>query len=340
MDISPAALTAQYQNAKAQWPFITTVNGAYGLPPALLYAIGSRETNLTNELGDGGHGHGVFQLDDRSHTIPLGFDDDVQQQATTAAQMMQGLYQQYGDWTEACNAYNSGGPDTAGTTGQDYGLDVVGRQAYLAPLEGSPGSITNQVAAAADVKGVLQVFMVGGDGVLYHAWQDQNGPYGGWTDWASLGGQQLAGGVAAATNADGRLEAFVTGGDGVLYHNWQNTPGGTWSGWAALGGSQLHAGVAAARNADGRVEIFAVGGDGVLYHNWQTAPNNGWSGWASLGGQQLAGGVAAATNADGRLEIFAVGGDGVLYHNWQNTPGGTWSGWAALSSTVRTTPAH
>ncbi len=147
MDISPADLTAQYQQAKGQWPFITTINNAYGLPPALLYAIGSRETNLTNELGDGGHGHGVFQLDDRSHTIPPGYDGDVQAQATTAAQMMKDGFGQFGNWTKACNYYNSGSPDTGATTGADYGPDVMERQAYLAPFEGS-GGLTGTVQAS------------------------------------------------------------------------------------------------------------------------------------------------------------------------------------------------
>jgi hypothetical protein len=142
MDISPDELAAEYRQAKAQWPFITTVNDAYGLPPALLYALGSRETNLQNEIGDGGHGHGMFQLDDRSHhPIPPGFDNDVHAQATMAAQMMKGFYQQYGDWTKACNVYNSGSPDTARTTGGDYGPDVMERQAYLAPLGGLTGKV-------------------------------------------------------------------------------------------------------------------------------------------------------------------------------------------------------
>jgi hypothetical protein len=141
MDISPDELATEYRQAKAQWPFITTVNDAYGLPPALLYALGSRETNLQNEIGDGGHGHGVFQLDDRSHPIPPGFDADVQAQATMAAQMMKDGFQRYNDWTIACNYYNSGTPDTASTTGGDYGPDVMERQAYLAPLGGLTGKV-------------------------------------------------------------------------------------------------------------------------------------------------------------------------------------------------------
>jgi hypothetical protein len=38
----------------------------YQFPPALLMAIASRETNMRNIVGDGGHGYGIMQIDDRS----------------------------------------------------------------------------------------------------------------------------------------------------------------------------------------------------------------------------------------------------------------------------------
>src|ERR687885_333162 len=37
---------------------------AHGLPHGLLLAVASRETNCRNVIGDGGHGRGVFQIDD------------------------------------------------------------------------------------------------------------------------------------------------------------------------------------------------------------------------------------------------------------------------------------
>jgi peptidoglycan hydrolase-like protein with peptidoglycan-binding domain len=37
------------------------------LPRGVLLAIASRETNMRNVVGDGGHGRGLFQIDDRSH---------------------------------------------------------------------------------------------------------------------------------------------------------------------------------------------------------------------------------------------------------------------------------
>ena len=132
MNITPQDLLAQYQRANRDWPFITDTNTRYGFPPCLLHAVASRETNMRNIRGDGGHGHGVFQLDDRWHQIPPGFDADVRAQTETAARMLTDLHQRVGDWTLACNLYNSGSTDVNQTAGHDYGPDVMARQQCLA----------------------------------------------------------------------------------------------------------------------------------------------------------------------------------------------------------------
>lgn len=142
MLISPTALQTQFTNANSVWPFITEINNRMGLLPCLLHAVGSRETNLRNVVGDGGHGHGVFQLDDRFHPIPVGFDQDVRAQAQKAAEMLVANYRRFGSWERACNAYNSGSPDVMATTGHNYGPDVMERQRYLAALTGGGLVIT------------------------------------------------------------------------------------------------------------------------------------------------------------------------------------------------------
>ena len=99
MNITESELSAEFQRAKSKWPFINQTELASGLPRMLLFAVGSRETNLTNEVGDfdkqgHGHGHGVWQLDDRSHTPPGGFaqfDGNVPLQCSIAADMLHGL---------------------------------------------------------------------------------------------------------------------------------------------------------------------------------------------------------------------------------------------------------
>lgn len=47
-------------------PFFNEAASQFSFPVALLLAIASRESNIQNILGDGGHGRGIMQIDDRS----------------------------------------------------------------------------------------------------------------------------------------------------------------------------------------------------------------------------------------------------------------------------------
>jgi peptidoglycan hydrolase-like protein with peptidoglycan-binding domain len=158
MDITGSELTAQYHQANSTWPFIHQTELAHGLPPMLLFAVGSRETNLTNEVGDYGHGHGVWQLDDRWHTPPGGFpqfDADVPLQCDTAAAMLQSILASTGRNVEAAAAiYNSGQPGEPGTAGGDYGIDVLGRMQFLQQLSGGTG-VTGSGVTGSGVTGTV-----------------------------------------------------------------------------------------------------------------------------------------------------------------------------------------
>lgn len=120
-----------------------------GLDPFTLYAVGSRETNLTDVTGDHGHGRGIWQLDDRSYTIPKPFP--VVLQASIAAKLLSGCllhFTQLG-WPVgsamqlAFSAYNAGirGAEVGllnpahdadlRTAGGDYGRDVMERLNYI-----------------------------------------------------------------------------------------------------------------------------------------------------------------------------------------------------------------
>jgi peptidoglycan hydrolase-like protein with peptidoglycan-binding domain len=141
-NITGPELTAEFQRARSKWPFIHQTELAHGLPKMLLFAVGSRETNLTNEVGDFGHGHGVWQLDDRSHNPPGGFanfDSNVPLQCATAAAMLHTeLAITGGNVEEAAAIYNSGQRGEAGTTGGDYGIDVRERMQFLQQLNDGP----------------------------------------------------------------------------------------------------------------------------------------------------------------------------------------------------------
>jgi LysM repeat protein len=146
-----ATMLKQQTVALKTWSFIPTVEKTHGLPANLLIAVGSRETNLTNKVGDGGHGHGVWQRDDRWWTIPDGYDQNVRQQAEDAATLLAANYKALGGWGPAVAAYNAGltgvkdaikagkSPDSV-TTGGDYAADVLGRLAHLTTQASSGGT--------------------------------------------------------------------------------------------------------------------------------------------------------------------------------------------------------
>ncbi|MEO6156706.1 MAG: peptidoglycan-binding protein [Ilumatobacteraceae bacterium] len=135
MNITPQELITQVHAFDHRHPgVVAAAEHKHGLPAHLLHAIGSRETNLSefyeNHPGDGGHGRGTFQLDDRSHHIPNPFP--MQMQADIAGGMMHdGIARFGGNVQEACSAYNSGQGNDQYTTGHDYGHDVVARMRSL-----------------------------------------------------------------------------------------------------------------------------------------------------------------------------------------------------------------
>ncbi|MEO6991209.1 MAG: transglycosylase SLT domain-containing protein [Candidatus Baltobacteraceae bacterium] len=103
-------------------PQIEAAAQRHGLDPRLLAAVAAQETggpgsnSGANIVGDGGHGRGLFQIDDRWHAFaktPAAMDPA--QNADYAAGMISGLLSEYGDVHEALSAYNAGSPHATGT---------------------------------------------------------------------------------------------------------------------------------------------------------------------------------------------------------------------------------
>jgi hypothetical protein len=69
----------------------------------------------------------------------------------------------------------------------------------------------------------LEVFGVGEDGTLWHAWQIDQAPF--WSPWESLGspppGIREGDRLAIGTNQDGRLEVLLMGQDSAVWHTRQ-----------------------------------------------------------------------------------------------------------------------
>jgi hypothetical protein len=141
MNISEHELWNQAHAFSQRHPGVThVIETKYGLPKRILYALGSRETNLAEfyeqHPGDGGHGRGTWQLDDRSHHIPNPFP--IELQAEMAGKLLHDLIAEFGgNVKSALSAYNAGaggarkgiaaGDSDRFTTGHDYGADVLAR---------------------------------------------------------------------------------------------------------------------------------------------------------------------------------------------------------------------
>ncbi|QDH93912.1 LysM-like peptidoglycan binding protein [Streptomyces phage Evy] len=134
-------IVAQAATALKAWPFISDIEKAKGLPTGLLLAVGSRETNLTNVIGDGGNGFGVWQRDKRYWPVDDSYLNDVKKQAEDAATLLAANYKVLKSWDYAVAAYNAGVDGVqkalaalksadAATTGGDYAADVLGRLAF------------------------------------------------------------------------------------------------------------------------------------------------------------------------------------------------------------------
>ena len=126
---------------------------SHGIDPKLLAAVAAQETggpgasSGNNIVGDGGHGHGVFQIDDRTWsfaTTPAAMDPS--KNADAAASILQDDLGRYGGNVKAAlSAYNSGSPTGTGTVttwgdGQTLGYaDSVMR--HYAELGGDPSAL-------------------------------------------------------------------------------------------------------------------------------------------------------------------------------------------------------
>jgi hypothetical protein len=155
-----ADLQRQLHQAKAQkfvgkslYAILHDAAAAEGLPFSLVLAVASRETNVKNIAGDGGHGCGPMQLDNRSHHIPADWPQDPTEVVRLCCELLKDLHTwahaQYlgvtaNWWKIALSAYNAGqrnaargaarGDSDRYTTGADYGRDVQAREKIFLEL--------------------------------------------------------------------------------------------------------------------------------------------------------------------------------------------------------------
>nr|WP_245480776.1 N-acetylmuramoyl-L-alanine amidase [Mesorhizobium sp. M1E.F.Ca.ET.041.01.1.1] len=178
----PSHLKAQYNKAKTQGWIQAFKDEAkrWGFSPGVMMAIASRETNMRNIIGDGGHGYGIMQIDDRSFPdwvksgawkdANLGIAkgalvladkrEQVEQgrgkrlkvggrsfvgEAFNGDQLLRITIASYNSGLRAYYYFSTSGNPDEGTTGRDYSADVLHRAMYFSeflglPRLGHPGS--------------------------------------------------------------------------------------------------------------------------------------------------------------------------------------------------------
>jgi Transglycosylase SLT domain len=138
-------------------PEIASAARRYGLDPDLLAAVAAQETGGPdtnagrNVVGDGGHGHGIFQIDDRWHSFAStpGAMDPAKN-ADYAAGMLSGLLKRYGgNVHEALSAYNAGSPTAAGTrTRWSDGSDLAYADSVMRHYQRLAGEVPSPQSSA------------------------------------------------------------------------------------------------------------------------------------------------------------------------------------------------
>jgi len=161
-----AELAAELDRARRQgWDAImASVEQEKSLPSGILLAVASQETDMNDVVGDGGHGRGLFQIDDRSHKDFLGRvgasgagkKPPIPKAADHAGRLLasnigfgasKGVAAS-GRLKFGLSAYNAGaggalkglqehGDPDARTTGGDYGASVLARFAMFQSLLGT-----------------------------------------------------------------------------------------------------------------------------------------------------------------------------------------------------------
>lgn len=164
MDPVISRLSAQGVAYAAQ---IANAARRHGVDPELLAAVAAQETGGPgsnagrNVVGDGGHGHGIFQIDDRWHAFAATSDAmNPAKNADYAAGMLHDLLAQNGgDARRALSAYNAGSPTARGTATKWGDGSVLG---YADSVLRHYRDLTGHADAVADIgttiasTGVLQ----------------------------------------------------------------------------------------------------------------------------------------------------------------------------------------
>jgi hypothetical protein len=187
-----------------------------------------------------------------------------------------------------------------------------------APISPPPTGVLGAPAVASWGPGRLDLFVQGGDHLLYHRWTTDSAAS--FSVWQSLGAPPggLASSPAAVSWGPNRIDVFVRGADNALWHLWWD--GHAWRGWERLGGFLLSAPAVASWSSN-RLDVFVIGGGHAMYH---LAWSGVWHPFESLGGYGVQD-PGAASWGPNRVDVFTLSSNNLLYRRFWN---GSWSGWS------------
>jgi hypothetical protein len=208
-----------------------------------------------------------------------------------------------------------------------------------------PARVVSDPVVGTNDDGRLEVFIVGGDGALWHSWQVQ-GNISQWSPWASFGSPpnspltaQESGFpvLSVSKDRDGRLQVFAV--NGTVWQIGQAAKNVNWGGWRSLGRPQSPSGSAvgvwSVNNLDRRIELFIENSaSGSLQHIWQLGDAFSWNGvytefgWPGSGG---GGKLALALDKSGRIELATVSG-GFAQIRRQRIPNTDWENWQSIGA--------
>jgi len=164
---------------------------------------------------------------------------------------------------------------------------------YLVVPPGAPSDYQDLLLAN-NQDGHLELFTIGGDGVVYHMWETAPAAWS--YVWSAFAEPQPGERVipaerallGAALNGDGLLSLFYRGPGGpvgnpgsTVWRIEQLAANANWGDWVFMGGSDTLIGPSAVgTNAQGRLELF-VSSDNSIWHQWQESVNSTtvWQPW-------------------------------------------------------------
>jgi hypothetical protein len=149
------------------------------------------------------------------------------------------------------------------------------------PWSGLLGHDLHKLTVDRNLDNRLQLFAIGGDGVVYGRYQTTVG--GGWNPdlWSSMGGTNVQR-VVSLMGGDGALEIFALFGDGHVFHRFQIAPNAGWNpeGWLSVGSLTFRD--VAATTAQSSRELVGLGTDGHTYHATASGSHT-WGAWTVFG---------------------------------------------------------